>query len=189
MTRRLASRLRARLFRFRDETSGNIAIEALILLPILFWAYLAMFSYFDMLRQQSLNQKASYTVADMLSRETREINGQYVTNANALFRSMIRSDDTTGMRISVLKWDEDADRFDIMWSEARGPATALSTGQAQGMNDRLPLMPSGEEVILVETWTDYRIPFEIGMKDFEMNTFTFVRPRFTSQLKWEDADA
>ncbi|WP_370284028.1 TadE/TadG family type IV pilus assembly protein [Pseudooceanicola sp.] len=186
--KRLASRIGARLSRFRAETSGNVAIEALILLPLLFWAYLAMFSYFDMLRQQSLNQKASFTVADMLSRETLEINDQYVTNAHDLFKSMIRSDSSTAMRISVLKWNAPSNRFDVMWSEARGPATAMNAGQANGMTAKLPLMPSGEEVILVETWTTYAIPFKIGMDDFEMNTFTFVRPRFTSQLKWENTD-
>jgi hypothetical protein len=64
----------------------------------------------------------------------------------------------------------------------------MNAGQANGMTAKLPLMPSGEEVILVETWTTYAIPFKIGMDDFEMNTFTFVRPRFTSQLKWENTD-
>jgi len=176
------TRLAAPFRRFRDDTRGNVAIEAVILLPVLFWAYLGMFSYFDMLRQQSLNQKASYTIADMLSRETLEINDQYITNAHTLFKSMIRSDGTTALRVSVLQWDADADRFDVEWSKARGPSSAMTAARAAALKDKLPVMPSGEQIILVETWTNYEIPFEIGMDDFEMNTFTFTRIRFGPQL-------
>lgn len=182
MTHRIVSCLLAPVRRFRDETSGTVAIEAVILLPVLFWAYLAMFSYFDMLRQQSLNQKASYTIADMLSREMSEINDQYITNAHTLFSTMIRSDDTTALRISILEWNADRNRFDIQWTKARGPADPMTAEFAGKLTERLPVMPSGEQIILVETWTDYRIPFRIGMDDFNMNTFTFTRIRFGAHL-------
>ncbi|MGR3396624.1 MULTISPECIES: TadE/TadG family type IV pilus assembly protein [Pseudooceanicola] len=182
MTHPIVSRLLVPFRRFRDETSGTVAIEAVILLPVLFWSYLAMFSYFDMLRQQSLNQKASYTIADMLSREQIEINDQYITNAHTLFTSMIRSDSTTAMRISILEWDGDRNRFEVQWSKARGPSSPMTAGAAQGLTRKLPVMPSGEQIILVETWTDYKIPFKIGMDDFGMNTFTFTRIRFGSHL-------
>ena len=173
----------ARLRAFGNDTRGSVAIEAVMLLPLLFWAYLAMFSFFDMLRQQSLNQKASYTIADMFSRETQFINDTYVTNAHALLKSMVRSDGSTALRVTVLAWDDGAQRFDVKWSEARGPGSAMPLGSASaGMKDKLPLVPPGEHVILVETWTDYQIPFKIGMEDFNMNTFTFTAPRFASQL-------
>ncbi|WP_375691482.1 TadE/TadG family type IV pilus assembly protein [Pseudooceanicola sp. LIPI14-2-Ac024] len=187
MPRRLIHTPAAALRRFRDGTSGTIAIEAVILLPILFWAYLAMFSFFDMLRQQALNQKAAYTLADMVSRETDYINDTYIDNAESLFRSMIRSDDTTAIRISVLKWDEDAGVFEVDWSESRGPSTAMDNDGSATLANRLPVVPSDERVILLETWTTYQIPFAIGMDDFGMNTFTFVRPRFAPQVCFSNA--
>lgn len=187
MTRAILSRLARPVRRFRDETRGTVAIEAVILLPILFWAYLAMFSYFDMLRQQTLNQKASFTIADMLSRETNYVNDIYISNAHTLYKSMIRADGTSALRVTVLKWSQDRDRFEIDWSEARGPAQAMNNYQARALKDKLPVMPSDERIILVETWTEYEIPFKIGMEDFEMNTFTFVRPRFAPQLQFSNA--
>ncbi|MGR3323056.1 MAG: TadE/TadG family type IV pilus assembly protein [Pseudooceanicola sp.] len=187
MKRNIASPLARLGRRFARDTRGNVAIEAVILLPILFWAYLAMFSYFDMLRQQTLNEKASFTIADMLSRETDAINDTYVTNAHTLFKTMIRSDESSVLRVSVLRWNEDDDRFEVDWSEARGTSTVISDDVAAGMTDKLPTVPGGERVILVETWTTYQIPFKIGMQDFEINSFTFVRPRFAPQLPFSNA--
>ncbi|MGH1423431.1 MAG: TadE/TadG family type IV pilus assembly protein [Pseudooceanicola sp.] len=175
-----------RLRDFRNGTAGSVAIEALLLMPILFWAYLAMFSFFDMLRQQSLNQKTSFTIADMLSRETDFINDTYITNAHNLFKTAIRSDSSTAMRISVLKWSDSDDKFLVDWSKVRGPSTALTDGAVATWKQKLPLMPSNERIILVETWTDYEIPFETGMDDFEINTFTFIRPRFAPQLPFSN---
>ncbi len=180
-------KLPAFLRRFRDGTRGTVAIEAVLLLPILMWVYLAMFSYFDMLRQQSLNEKASNTIADMLSRETDYINDDYVDNAFTLYKSMIRSDSSSKLRVSVLKWNQSGQKFTVDWSEGRGGKSALGNGDVSGWDTKLPLMPSGERIILVETWTHYQIPFEIGMEDFNMNTFTFVRPRFAPQLPFSNS--
>ncbi|OWU83365.1 hypothetical protein ATO6_19155 [Oceanicola sp. 22II-s10i] len=182
----MISRIRTRLAIFRAETGGSAAIEAVLLLPLLFWAYLAMFSFFDMLRQQSLNYKASSTVADMLSRETDFINDTYISNAHKLYKSMIRSDNNSAIRISVLKWSGSQNRFTVDWSKTGGPATALSNAMVAGWQTKLPLMPSDERIILVETWSDYHIPFKIGMDDFKMNTFTYVRPRFAPQLPFSN---
>ncbi|MDF1856867.1 hypothetical protein [Pseudooceanicola sp.] len=187
MTRILFARLKASLTRFRHANDGTVALEAVMLLPLLFWAYLATFSYFDMLRQQSLNQKATYTIADMLSRETDAVNDTYISNAYSLYKGMVRSDETTAMRVSVLKWNQSSQKFTVDWSEARGPTTAVTDGKVADWDKKLPLMPSGERIILVESWTNYEIPFEIGMDDFEINTFTFIRPRFAPQLPFSNS--
>jgi len=175
-------RLRSCLARFRDDTRGSVAIDSMLLLPILLWAYLAMFSFFDMMRQQSLNQKASFTLADMFSRETDAINDVYITNAFELFKSMVRADTAISMRVSVLQWDEGADKFTVDWSKARGSKAALTDGAVASWKSKLPLMLSSERIITVETWNPYEIPFEIGMDDFSMETFTFISPRFAPQL-------
>lgn len=179
-------RLVAFLKEFRSGTGGTVAIESMLLLPILLWAYLAMFSFFDMMRQQSLNQKAAYTITDMLSRETQFINDTYITNAYQLFQTMVRANDNIALRISVLKWDEGDDRFRVDWSKSRGGKSVLTDGGVANWKDRLPVMLSDERIILVETWNRYDIPFKIGMEDFDMTTYVFTSPRFAPQLRFSN---
>ncbi|MGI3167997.1 TadE/TadG family type IV pilus assembly protein [Pseudooceanicola sp. C21-150M6] len=173
--------------RFRRNEQGAIALEAIILAPLLLWCFVAMFSFFDMLRMQSMNQKATFTVADAYSRETNKIDDTFVTNSFSLMKSLVRHHNLQ-MRVSVLDYNADEDRYVVKWSKVRGASgqDPLSDTSATAMREKLPLISSGDEFILFETWNDYQLPFKIGMDDFEMRTRLFMNPRFTSQLKWDD---
>ena len=51
--------------------------------------------------------------------------------------------------------------------------------------DRIPVMPSGDSVILVETNMAYEPIFNIGLKAQWYTTFITTRPRFTSCVKYD----
>ena len=55
---------------FARREDGVIALEAMIMMPLLFWTFLALFSIFDTFRIYAANQKAAFTVSDAISRET-----------------------------------------------------------------------------------------------------------------------
>lgn len=183
----LGARLRIALDRFGRDDSGIVATEAIILLPLVIWTYVAMFSFFDMLRMKSVNQKAAFTVADAFSRETNKIDDTYVNSSFELFKALTRSKNPA-IRVSVLTYDGDTDKYMVKWSEKRGTGTeaALTENTVNLIKDDLPAVISGDEFILVETWNDYIIPFKIGMDDFELKSVVFVNPRFADQLKWDD---
>lgn len=175
--------LRRSLAGFRRENRGSAAVESMILLPILFWTYLAMFSFFDMLRQQSTNQKAAFTIADMLSRETDKVDGTYLTNTHKLFKSLVRAD-TLRSRYSVITYDKDKNLYKVVWSKARGGngVVKLNDNRVKDLRDKLPLISDGDQFILVESWNKYKLPFKIGLEDFEIETLVFMDPRFADQL-------
>lgn len=56
-------------YRFCREERGSVTVEAVITLPLLIWAIGATYEFFEVHRYQSARDKASYTIADMLSRE------------------------------------------------------------------------------------------------------------------------
>ncbi|WP_375173372.1 TadE/TadG family type IV pilus assembly protein [Pseudooceanicola sp.] len=183
----IRARMTTALTDFARDTRGLVAVEAIILLPLVIWTYVAMFSFFDMLRMKSVNQKAAFTVADAYSRETNKIDDTYVDSTFALFQALTRSN-SPAMRVSVLSYDGDTDKYEVRWSENRGVGAdpVLTDNTVNQMRTQLPVVASGDEFVLVETWNDYVIPFKIGMEDFELKSLVFINPRFADQLKWDD---
>ncbi|WP_037374096.1 TadE/TadG family type IV pilus assembly protein, partial [Sediminimonas qiaohouensis] len=171
--------------RFRKETSATVAVEAVIILPILFWAYMAMFVFFDAFRQTSINQKAAFTIGDMLSRETTAINNDYLDGLDNMFKFLARSDDTARLRVTVVRWHEKSKKFRRDWSQTRGDVDALTASNVADMTDVLPVVPDGERIILVETWSHYTAPFNIGPLSQDLHNRVFTRPRFAPKLVWE----
>ena len=54
---------------FAKDESGILLAETLILLPLLIWAFLALFVYWDAFRTINVSQKAAYSIADLMSRQ------------------------------------------------------------------------------------------------------------------------
>ena len=182
------SNLKARLLGFTRRDDGSMAIEAMIVLPAMFWSLLVSFSLFDTFRMYSINQKAAYTIGDSISRETAPVDGEYLTGAHQMFEYLTLSPGEASLRVSSLRYDEDQDRFFADWSQARGTRPELSDADVQGYTDRLPFLPDGERVILVETWSTYDPPFATGLEQREIQNFVFTRPRFAPRVCWEACD-
>jgi Flp pilus assembly protein TadG len=177
--------LMARLRAFAQDTRGTVAVEAVIALPILFWTFLASFVYFDAYRQTSINIKAAYMVSDVLSRETNAIDNDYMDGMMSLFDYLTNANDPTKLRVTVVQWDEEDQRFLRDWSQTRGSVSALRSSDLTGIADKLPVMSDNERVILVETWSSYTPPFSVGLASREMYNFVTTSPRFAPLLAWE----
>ena len=169
---------------FLRREDGTIAIEAMIIMPALFWTYLAMFSTFHTFETYSLNQKAAFTVSDAISRETLPIDSAYLDGAFDLFEYLARSKGSASMRVSVVYFDAANDRFLLDWSQNRGAVAPLTDADIQSWNSRLPTVPDNERVILVETWNRYDPPFKTGLEEQNIHNFVFNRPRYAPQVCW-----
>ena len=171
---------------FLRREDGSVAIETVILLPMLFWAYLSMFSIFDAYRQYSINQKAAYTIGDMISRETAPIGDSYLDGAQDLFDYMTRSDDRATLRVTSVQYNAKKDEYTAVWSKVRGTATPLGPKDVGGWHHRLPVLPDNDHILVVETWLNYDPPFNTGLEDRQIINFVFTRPRYVPCIIWNN---
>ena len=199
----------ARLARFGRDSRGYVTLEIMIFLPVVFLIFAACWVFFDVFRQQSVNQKANYAIGDLLSRETQEIDDTYIDNTYSLLKLLTLTDDTlysadpleslalpglvgdtwykTDLRITVVRYDASDNRYNVAWSAARGDHASLSGNLPADLTRLMPEMTGGTQVILVETWDDYQPTFSVGLDPFEIHTFSFTHPRYAPQLAWVGA--
>ncbi len=180
------SRFARHLRRFVQDESAVVAVEAIVMLPMMFWGYVAMFTFFDAYRQTSINVKAAYTISDNISRETLAINPAYMSGSHALLELLTRSAGPAKLRVTVARYDDVEKKYKRDWSKAQGGATALTSAQVEALNTKLPVMVHNERVIIVETWSTYAPPFRVGLEQQDLYNFVFTRPRFAPQLVWSD---
>ena len=176
-----------KLQEFRRKEDG--ALEAALYLPLLLGVFAATYTLFDLFRQETVNSKAAYTVSDLISRETAALNDDYIDSIYTLGKLMARAGSDMSMRVSVIRWDADDDRHYVDWSVERGDQMEIWTdANVTALNNKLPLMPDQERVIVVETWNDVEPAFRleaIGVGKREIYNLVFTRPRFASQVAFE----
>ncbi|TYB87663.1 TadE/TadG family type IV pilus assembly protein [Oceaniovalibus sp. ACAM 378] len=178
--------LMSRLRGFREDRDGSYSIEAILVLPMLAWAILAMFSYFDGLRLANANIKAAHTISDVLSRESSPINDAYIDGTYRLMTFLINRGYDSALRVSVYRYDGDDQQFEVMWSETRGTSGQMNAATPEQNRARLPITADGDTIIVVETWMDYRSAFVMGLKDTTLFNFVVTSPRFAPQVLFDD---
>lgn len=176
------ARLTARLAAFRDDTRGNVTLEFLLVFPLIAWAFAAVFVFFDGYRQSSVNLKAAYTISDLISRETGEVDDEYIDSMHSLLQTLTRAASPTMLRVTIIRWDKEDNRYYVDWSANRGYLTGLDDDSVVTLKDRLPTMPDGERVILVETNNTFQPSLKVGIGDIDLENFVFTRPRFAPQI-------
>ncbi|OIQ29831.1 MAG: hypothetical protein BM562_10575 [Alphaproteobacteria bacterium MedPE-SWcel] len=174
------------LRRFRRREEGNVSVEVAFYLPFLLGIFAATYTLFDLFRQETVNTKAAYTISDLISRETTALNDDFITSMFTLAQLLVRSDSSLSMRVSVIRWDEEDNRYFVDWSVERGDLLDVWTdGTIATVAGDLPAMPDQERVILVETWNDVEPAFNIGFSTRNIYNFVFTRPRFASLVAFE----
>lgn len=172
--------------RFRAEQRGSVAIEAVILVPVMVWAYLAMFTIFDSYRQYTTQQKAAYTVSDLISRQITPVDAGLVDGLHSLFESLSRSVGETGLRVTVVQFNLILQEYQVVWSRTRGGMVGLSSEDVADWSDRLPVLVDGEQLVIVETSADFAPIFDVGLTAQTIRNFVFTRPRYAGQLCFDD---
>lgn len=181
---------RARAARFGRDEDASVTVEAVIILPILLWAFLATYSWFDAYRAKSLSLKANYAVSDLMSRETRVLDMDYLNGAEQVYEYLTRSGTDAWIRVTVVhcvkRCDKANRKLERDWSKA---TDNMPTYTNQDVMDHLeatvPVIPSGERVIVVETSMVYQPPFSqnlTGIGRMTLRDVVMTRPRFAPQL-------
>ena len=174
---------------FRRSEDGSLSIETVFALPMLVWAITATFVFWDAFKTLNVSQKATYTVADMLSRETQAISADYLTGMHELFDYLSSSPGDNALRVTVVRMVEDANTGvksrELVWSQGVGGTTGYT--DLTIIEPRLPDMATGDQLIIVESEQDWSPAFTVGLASYRFREVAIARPRFAPQLVWDAA--
>lgn len=174
------------LRRFRDDSSGAIAFEALIVLPLLFFVLILSVVYYDAFRTMNTNAKAAYVVSDLISRQTAPVTPDYLDGLGQVYASLSGGRHPTWLRVSSIDRDPKTEALRIRWTHATGDMDPLTDARLNDLKHRVPKLSTGETVVLVETLMDYIAPTTVGPS----RTLSHViptRPRFVPRIVFHGA--
>ena len=175
--------------RFSTTENGSLSIEAVFAVPMLVWAITATFVFWDAFKTLNVSQKATYTVADMLSRETDAIDGDYLTAMHELYAYLSNSSGANAIRVTVVRMQLDPNTnvksYNLVWSQGVGGIAGYSALNQQVL-DRLPDMSPGDQLIFVESEQEWSPAFTVGLASYRFREVAISRPRFAPQLVWYD---
>ena len=181
----LLSRLKLRLLFFVEDTRASLSVETTLIMPLLTWWYVGSFVYFDAFRQQNVNLKAAYSVADMISREKNTLTQGYLDGLNKVFDYLTAADKPTWIRVTTIGWDEDTKKFTLGPSHTTKGKPAHTPVTLNAMADRIPAMLEGDSAFIVETNATYEPFFNVGLGARWFTTFIVTRPRSVPCVSWQ----
>jgi Flp pilus assembly protein TadG len=185
--RRPIRTMSASLRRFRQREDGYLVVESALILPFLLWAFVALYSYWDGYRAVTQVQKATFAVADLISREQRPVNATYINGMRRTMDTILPGDMDSEVRVTSIKWVEADSRFEVEWSARSGTlAPLLTTGTLAPLVSKIPDMSDGDTAVIVESWVDYEATFVLGgLQDTRMSQFVVTRPRFAPRIVYQ----
>lgn len=178
--------LKQRFTTFLRDEDGLVLVEGLLMLPLVIWALVAMFIYWDAFRTINVTQKAAYGIADLLSRQRDEIPVAFAEGLQDVLQFLSPSGHDVAMRITSLEYDEDNDRYDLIFSYSPDcKVDRLTEADIQAWKDtRVPILNDGDSVFVVETDVAFKaqlqtvlMGFLVGVEDANFGEFIVTRPR------------
>jgi hypothetical protein len=142
-----------------------------------------MFVFWDAFKTQNINLKASYTIADMISREQEMICDAYIDGARSIYAFLSPGDTNHQVRVTSVRQvrDEDDNLEWEFWSFATDgmlPYTDLDQFQ-----DMLPMMADFDSLLIVNTATDWTPIFNAGLSAMTLSETVVTSPRFSPQIE------
>ena len=188
LLRRGLSKIAGPAHRLRRDEDGSVSVEAILMLPLLIWAFLGTWVFFDAYKAQFVNAKAGYTIGDILSRETGFVTPEYMDSLYDLQKFLVDRTDPIRLRLSVITYDEANDSYEVRWSRNRGGGGTITDTDVEGMRDMIPIMADGSSAIIVQTSMEYIPIYRNGLSDMTFDDFVVTRPRFAGQLCWNNSN-
>ncbi|MEM1428592.1 MAG: hypothetical protein AAGG09_03950 [Pseudomonadota bacterium] len=187
MIKECAIRVRA----FARETKGSVSVEAAVMMPFLLGLFALTLVWFDAFRTKNAVLKATYSVADMVSRETTELPETFLPGLATVFEYMIDTPDPTSLRVTSFFCqadctDEDLRELEMCWSWASGDYPKHTETTARGLESAVPLMAFGKGVVVMEGRVDYSPLFQRWLDEIQLRNTIVTQPRWMSQIALGD---
>ena len=172
------------LSRFRRSETGATTVEFMIVMPLIVFWFGGTYTFFHAYSEWTRSVKATYTVADILSRQL-TVDNDYIDRMNTLYAS-IMGEENNDVWIRVSSIEMTSNGLNIDWSQPFGLHNALETNE-EIPTELIPNLIEGETVILVESHIPY-VPFQsyIGIEESTLTKKVVVSPRFNSRLENSD---
>lgn len=170
-----------RLFaHLRTDERGVSAVEFALMVPLLLALLLGTVTIFDLFRTAQAADKSTFSVGDMLSRQTVADNN--LLNSMLTFvEKTVPLDGQARMRVSSIS--NNAGKLKLDWSKVVGN-TAIEIETLS--YDLVPDIAVGDSVILTETYMPYRAFIStFGFDKLVFSNKTVHRPRFVGRIVFE----
>ena len=181
MHRTMLRRLRHPLTRFTRREDGSVVAEGVIVLPLLIWAFIGLFVYWDAFREMNTVQKAGYTLSDVLSRQQTGVTNAYVVGMKDLFDYLVGNENgTNSIRVTSVTRNGATERFEVHWSRTTNAERmpALNTAKLQDYIAQIPTMADNDYAVIVEVSVPYAPALDVGLGERIFTEFIVTRPRF-----------
>ena len=165
------------LRQFCAGTRGAAVLETVLITPVLIWVFVGSFVFFDAFRTYSTSVRATYAIADVISRQTTTLQPFDMEGYARVFNAMVRNNGDVRMRMTQIIYDANTDAMRVDWSYATNGEARLFTANLDDFVGLLPAMSDAERLILVESFVPYRTAFDFGIDALTFRNFTFTRPR------------
>lgn len=169
--------------RFAKSEQGTLSVETVIVFPIILWAFFGMFIFWDIFSTVNRNLKATYTIADLISREPDPMSQSYLEGLGDVYNMLVRSDGSSTIRVSVVsnKINGSGDEeLALEWSYGTG--AMLSRTTLDGISEAIPIMAVGDNLIIVETKTNWTPMMNFGLRPRDVTNRVITSPRFVAQV-------
>lgn len=172
--------------RFLKNEKGSLSVEACFAVPILAWAIVATFVFFDAFKTLNISQKATFTVADMISREEAPIDDDYLTALFETFQYLAGDSGPSAIRVSLVEAALDPDTGDEVLELTRSEGYNYDDLEdLEPIRDLIPILSPGEQLIVVESVQQWTPAFGVGLATYRFREVALARPRFAPRICWE----
>jgi Flp pilus assembly pilin Flp len=173
MIKRLLSQLR------RDER-GVSAVEFALIVPLLLAVLLGTVTMFDAFRTAQAAEKGTFTVGDMLSRQT-AISQTLLNSMVTFVEKTVNFDGSARLRVSSIS--NVSGTLTLDWSHAAGDQSLVIDPIDYAI---VPDIAVGDSVVLTEVFVPHRafVP-GFGFDRIVYNNKAVTRPRFVGKIAWQ----
>jgi hypothetical protein len=193
-------KLKHRMATFLRAEDGLVMVEGLLMMPLMVWALVAMFIYWDVFRTINVTQKAAYSVADLLSRQRDDISTDFASGLQKVVDFLTPGGHPVKLRVTSLECNSPTGNqtcspsngsYKLLFSFSPGnKVTALTEAQIQPWKGTSPAtakiatLNNGESVFVVETEVHFKAQLStmlmgllVGVEDSTFGEFIVTRPR------------
>lgn len=166
--------------RLASDDRGVSAVEFALLLPVFLTLLLGSVTVFDLFRTAQSVEKATFTVGDMLSRQT-AISESTLQSMLIFLDNVVNNNGTALVRVSSITNEHGA--LEIDWSESAGdltidiPSVSLAS---------IPDIAPGDSVIYTEAFFLHQAFVPVfGLDYITYQRDSAHRPRFVGKIAWQ----
>jgi Flp pilus assembly protein TadG len=179
------TRFRTALKEFRDDESGLIMAEFIVILPILVWALMAFAAYWDVFRSMNTSQKATYAISDLISRQRADLSPTFLGGMTTIMEYLLPNNLNAVLRFTSVKRNTANTSFEVIWSRSTDQIAypAFTTVSLQSQASKIPVMAATDTVMIVESFVPYVPAFKVGLaNNYVLDEFIVTRPRVLNRI-------